>query len=123
MTCKGCYGLGTACGRCGRCNKELASLLSEGKIIQAEHDLGLAWGRSLRNPPETETVNHPSHYGGDTVYETIKVIEAWGLGFNLGNAVKYISRAGRKDKEKTLEDLRKAQFYLNREISNLENSQ
>jgi hypothetical protein len=63
-----------------------------------------------------ETVNHPSHYGGaDNLYETIKVIEAWGLGFNLGNCVKYVSRAGKKGDR--LEDLRKAAFYLNREIS------
>jgi len=66
----------------------------------------------------SETVNHPQHYGGDTVYETIKVIEAWNLGFNLGNTVKYISRAGWKGDR--LEDLKKAQFYLNREISNME---
>lgn len=65
-----------------------------------------------------DMVNHPGHYGGDTLYETIKVIEAWGLGFNLGNAVKYVSRAGRKGN--ALEDLRKAQFYLNREIARLE---
>jgi hypothetical protein len=64
----------------------------------------------------TDNVNHPQHYGGDTTYETIKVIEAWELGFNLGNAVKYISRAGRKDHRTELEDLRKAAWYLNREI-------
>lgn len=63
-----------------------------------------------------DPVNHPSHYGGDTPYEAIKVIEAWGLGFSLGNCVKYISRAGRKDSEKTMEDLEKAKFYLDREI-------
>ena len=61
-----------------------------------------------------ETVNHPEHYGGDTPYETIKVIEAWGLGFHLGNAVKYISRAGRKPGTKADEDVRKAIWYLNR---------
>lgn len=71
----------------------------------------------------TEKVNHPEHYGGDTVYETIKVIEAWGLGFCLGNAVKYISRAGKKDPAKTIENLKKAAFYLNREIGNLEKKQ
>lgn len=65
---------------------------------------------------EAETVNHPAHYGGDTTYETIKVIEAWGLDFCLGNAVKYISRAGKKDPLKTVEDLRKAMWYLNRAI-------
>lgn len=65
----------------------------------------------------TEQVNHPQHYGGEnSPYEAIKVIEAWGLGFCLGNTVKYISRAGKKDKEKTLEDLKKARWYLDREI-------
>lgn len=67
-----------------------------------------------------ETVNHPGHYGGDTVYETIKVIEAWELDFHLGNAVKYISRAGKKDPSKELEDLRKAEWYLSRRITILE---
>lgn len=63
-----------------------------------------------------EQVNHPSHYGGDTTYETIKVIEAWELDFHLGNAVKYISRAGKKDTEKELVDLEKALWYLERKI-------
>lgn len=69
-----------------------------------------------------EQVNHPQHYGGkDNMYETIKVVNAWGLNFNLGNAVKYISRAGRKDPTKTIEDLNKAIFYLNYEIKTLKN--
>lgn len=67
-----------------------------------------------------DNVNHPTHYGGDTVYETIKVIHAWHLGFNLGNCVKYISRAGLKSKDKELEDLKKARFYLNYQIELLE---
>ncbi len=68
-----------------------------------------------------ETVHHPHHYGGgDNPYEAIKVIEAWNLGFSLGNAVKYISRAFKKDKSKAGEDLRKARWYLNREIEKLE---
>jgi hypothetical protein len=66
-----------------------------------------------------ETVNHPAHYGGAAnLYEAIKVIEAWDLGFNLGNAVKYISRAGKKGD--ALEDLKKAAWYLQREIENRE---
>ena len=65
-----------------------------------------------------EAVNHPSHYGGDNVYETIRVIEAWRLGFHLGNVVKYLSRAGKKGN--ALEDLRKARWYLDREIARLE---
>lgn len=63
-----------------------------------------------------DNVDHPAHYGGDSVYETIKVIDAWGLDFCLGNAVKYISRAGKKDPEKRIEDLRKAIWYIQHEI-------
>lgn len=69
--------------------------------------------------PRSEAVNHPSHYGGDTVYEVIKVIHAWGLGFDLGNAVKYIARAGKKDPAKEIEDLEKAKFYLQHHIDQL----
>lgn len=68
--------------------------------------------------PKEEAVKHPDHYGGDTLYETIKVIEAWGLDFCLGNAVKYISRAGKKGDELT--DLRKAEWYIQRRIEQLE---
>lgn len=68
-----------------------------------------------------EQVNHPQHYGGaENQQEAIKVIEAWELDFCLGNTVKYISRAGKKDKAKELEDLRKAAWYLNRKIQQLE---
>src|SRR5579864_6699129 len=67
-----------------------------------------------------ETVNHPAHYGGDTTYEAIKVIEAWELGFSLGNCVKYICRAGRKNSTDELDDLRKALWYLQRHVSNVE---
>lgn len=65
----------------------------------------------------SEAVNHPAHYGGaDNPYEAIKVIEAWGLGFCLGNAVKYISRAGKKNPAELVQDLEKARWYLDREI-------
>ena len=59
-------------------------------------------------------VDHPSHYRRDTGIEAIDAIEAWGLGFNLGNVVKYIARAGHKGD--ALEDLEKARWYLSREI-------
>ena len=69
---------------------------------------------------EKDVVNHPGHYGGETnVYEAIKVIEAWDLDFHLGNTVKYISRAGKKDPMKELEDLTKAKWYLERKIENI----
>jgi hypothetical protein len=71
--------------------------------------------------PHKEMVNHPTHYGGENnVYEAIKVIEAWDLDFCLGNAVKYISRAGKKDPAKELEDLNKAVWYLNRRIQQIQ---
>jgi len=68
----------------------------------------------------SDQIDHPTHYGGDTAYEAIKVIEAWGLGFCLGNTVKYIARAERKGAP--LEDLKKARWYLEREIANREQS-
>ena len=70
---------------------------------------------------EKEMVNHPSHYGGaSNPYEVIKVIEAWSLDFHLGNTVKYVSRAGKKGTDKELQDLKKALWYLERKIQNLE---
>jgi hypothetical protein len=64
------------------------------------------------------SIDHPAHYGGkDNPYEAIKVIEAWDLGFTLGNCVKYISRAGKKGD--ALEDLQKAKWCLDREVSRL----
>lgn len=74
-----------------------------------------------------DSVNHPDHYGGEhNPYETIKVIEAWLLDFNLGNTIKYISRAGKKKESMIdplatiVEDLQKAAWYLNREIEILQ---
>lgn len=67
-----------------------------------------------------DPINHPSHYTEGRKYETIEVIEDWGLSYRLGNAVKYISRAGRKDPAKTVEDLKKSLWYIEREIAALE---
>lgn len=67
---------------------------------------------------EPEAVDHPPHYAC-TAVEPIVAIEAWGLGFCLGNSVKYIARAGKKDPQKTIEDLEKAAWYLRRHIDTL----
>jgi len=67
--------------------------------------------------PEPDLVDHPPHYTAGR-FEVIDVIEDWGLGFHLGNATKYIARARHKGRE--LEDLRKARWYLDREIKRLE---
>lgn len=69
-----------------------------------------------------DNVNHPAHYTFGNI-EVIDFIEDKKLGFHLGNAVKYISRAGRKNPDKTVEDLRKAVWYLNRQIQRLEREQ
>lgn len=65
---------------------------------------------------EKEVINHPSHYNQGI--EAIDVIESWGLNFSLGNTIKYVLRAPYKSN--ALEDLYKAQWYLNREIERLE---
>jgi len=62
----------------------------------------------------SDRVNHPAHYNAGGV-EVIDAIEAWGLGFNLGNVIKYVARA--EHKGATVEDLRKAAWYLDREIN------
>lgn len=65
-----------------------------------------------------DPINSPSHYAEGRAYEPIDVIHDWELGYNLGNVVKYVSRAGRK--LNLVEDLKKARFYLNKEIELLE---
>ncbi|ALY10126.1 hypothetical protein RINGS_49 [Arthrobacter phage Rings] len=92
----------------------LANLeLIEGTVIKSDEE-------KTETP---ELVEHPNHYGGDTVYEVIKVIEAWGLGFVLGNVVKYVARAGKKPNQPELLDLKKARDYLNRRIAQLEENE
>lgn len=66
-----------------------------------------------------DIVNHPSHYT-DGKIEVIEFIEDKKLGFCLGNAVKYIARAGKKDPTKEVEDLKKAEWYIKRRIKELE---
>ena len=65
----------------------------------------------------TDVVNHPAHYKTGGI-ETIDYIEAKQLGYHLGNVVKYVSRADHKGKQ--IEDLKKARWYLDREIERLE---
>lgn len=66
-----------------------------------------------------DTIEHPAHYN-DGKIEVIDYIEDKKLGFCLGNAIKYISRAGKKDPTKEVEDLKKAAWYINRRIKELE---
>ena len=66
-----------------------------------------------------DVVNHPSHYT-DGKIEVIEFIEDKKLGFCLGNAIKYIARAGKKDPTKEVEDLNKAKWYIERRIKELQ---
>ena len=70
------------------------------------------------NKAKHETINHPDYYSGNGI-EAIDVIEAWGLDFCLGNTVKYIARQGKKS-DNAVEDLKKAAWYLKREIERME---
>ena len=68
---------------------------------------------------KNDPVNHPSHYT-DGKIEVIDFILDKKLNFTRGNAVKYISRAGKKNPEKEIEDLQKAAWYINKEIQRLQ---
>ena len=68
---------------------------------------------------ERDPVNRPAHYT-DGKIEVIEFIEDKNLGFCLGNAIKYIARAGKKDPTKEVEDLKKAIWYIERRIKQIE---
>lgn len=70
--------------------------------------------------PASSSVDHPKHYHSQSGIEVIDAIEAWGLGFCLGNVIKYVARAGYKDNAR--EDLQKALWYLMRELARYEDS-
>lgn len=88
------------------------------------------WEEKEECPPNTESnvkkediIGHPNHYCEGRKFEPKDVIRDWNLNFNLGNAVKYISRNGRKDGNSALQDLKKARQYLDFEIDYLENKE
>lgn len=88
--------------------------LEEGYWIDNCCIAGLA-EKTIQITSNKEMVNHPKHYQGNGL-EAIDVIEAFNLNFNLGNAVKYILRCGKKDND--LQELNKAIWYLERELKN-----
>lgn len=72
---------------------------------------------TLKPKLQNKNVDHPSHYGGENnPYEAIKVIEHYNLNFHLGNTIKYILRAGKKNPNEIIQDLEKAKWYLQRAI-------
>lgn len=82
--------------------------------LSEEHKDALAAQLITMEEPVSDPVNHPAHYKTGGI-ETIDFIEAKGLNYNMGNAIKYISRADHKGNKK--QDLQKAVWYLNRELS------
>jgi hypothetical protein len=93
------------------------------RFIRRKYDGNLPEIEQLRKDYYTffkdADINHPSHYT-DGKIEVIDFIEDKNLNFHRANAVKYISRAGKKEPSKEIEDLKKAVWYLNREIERLE---
>lgn len=83
-------------------------------IIPVEIDPLCMWhGVNMKSDP----INHPRHYNIGKI-EVIAAIEDWGLGFHLGNVVKYVARA--EHKGSVVEDLKKARWYLDRRIEQFE---
>ena len=100
---------------------------SMGSATREWHEEELRYQSSPKVEAETlfckkHSAIRPAHYGGeDSTYEVFNVLEAWDLDkdFYLGNVIKYVARAGKKNKSKEKEDLQKALVYLQRRINSL----
>ena len=86
--------------------------MSNGQLYSEEHIKSKVF-----HSEDIETIDYPKHYNQGK-YEVIDIIEDWGLGFNLGNAIKYIARC--KHKGNKVQDIQKAIWYLQREITSKE---
>ena len=82
------------------------------KVVSASKSIG---GKEVKQTDNSLTVR-PDYYNPDSDYEPRKVIKAWGLDWNLGNALKYIARCGKKSNNSKLIDLEKAMTYIGFEI-------
>lgn len=114
------------CDKCGRrvyfgSPSYYSRVTDNGERIIHCFDCGPITNKEKKEMPK-DNVDHPSHYT-DGKIEVIDFIEDKKLNYHRGNAIKYISRAGKKDKKKEIEDLQKAVWYLNREINRLKQAQ
>lgn len=108
-------------GYASKCNKCTEAALAAAQEVVVKADLEAikdVENIDIKEQPQKEAVNHPEHYQFPNGSEALDIARY--LSFNLGNAVKYIARAGRKDATKTVEDLKKAVFYLEDEIKRLD---
>tara|TARA_Y100001970_G_scaffold279577_1_gene387171 strand:+ start:2016 stop:2291 length:276 start_codon:yes stop_codon:yes gene_type:complete len=86
------------------------------QIIRKNAGITSIKGACMSKKQKYEKIDHPDHYQAKGM-EAIDVIEAYNLNFSLGSALKYILRAGKKPGELSAEDLKKAIWYLEREIN------
>ena len=103
-------------------NKDILKMTAKERLEMDERgqmDIDDPYGarKVAKQITEREMVNHPDHYQGSGGMEVIDIIENYDLGFSLGNAIKYILRSNKKGSAK--QDLKKAIWYINREMSNL----
>jgi hypothetical protein len=103
-------------------NKDILKMTAKERLEMDERgqmDIDDPYGarKVMKQILDREMVNHPDHYQGSGGMEVIDIIENYDLGFSLGNAIKYILRSNKKSNAK--QDLKKAIWYINREISNL----
>jgi hypothetical protein len=103
-------------------NKDILKMTAKERLEMDERgqmDIDDPYGarKVMKQILDREMVNHPDHYQGSGGMEVIDIIENYDLGFSLGNAIKYILRSNKKGSAK--QDLKKAIWYINREISNL----
>ena len=82
------------------------------KVVSASKSIG---GKEVKKADNSLLIR-PDYYNPDSAYEPRKVIKAWGLNWNLGNALKYIARCGKKANNSKLIDLEKAMTYIGFEI-------
>ena len=94
------------------------SLYYSSRSLRDSHGPGPGEELDMPHVELNDSVNHPAHYNTYKGLEVIDLVEQ--MNFNRGNAVKYIARAGHKSPETTVEDLKKARWYIDREIARLE---
>ena len=100
---------------------ELKNIPSEidGTDFNDGYDFGILRAIALVQKLDDNTTSTPTHYQG--TIQPIDLINAQDLNFNLGNVVKYVCRAGKKQGENVLSDLEKAKNYINYEIERIKN--
>lgn len=110
------------CQRCRSTDHFMSMLEREAKVPQP-HQLENEISFGIEDIPEVDLISNPSHYFSGTPYEVHRVLEVWGLlnKHYLATTIEYIARAGNKNSEEEIKDLKKARYNLNKHIMRLEN--